>query len=223
MTSVVVPTRDRPALLTQCLASLSKTRGIGEVIIVDDGSSQDAANIVAAAAARHGYTLLRDHSSRGPAAARNRGWSHASGDLIAFTDDDCVVDEGWLEALSAALEAAPSQVAGVGGKVLPATPGLVSDYMTLHRILEPPRSLSYLVTANACFRRSALRAVGGFDEAVRTPGGEDPGLCFALRRLGYTFREAPDAVVRHHYRESLKDFLKTFYRYGRGCRVVMDR
>lgn len=223
MTSIVVPTRDRPELAERCLASLAKARGVGEVIVVDDGSSPSAGRSLVEATRRHGFTLLRNHSSRGPAAARNRGWRQATGDFVAFTDDDCAVDEGWAETLSSALEAAPPEIVGIGGRVLPASAGLISDYMTAHRILEPPQSLSYLVTANACFRHSVLKEVGGFDEAVRTPGGEDPGLCFVLRRRGYEFRMAPDAVVHHHYRESLRDFLKTFYRYGRGCRVVMDR
>ena len=170
-----------------------------------------------------GVTLLRNPESLGPAAARNRGWQASSGDIIAFTDDDCVVESRWLEALSGALRQASEDVAGVGGRVKPATKGIIADFMTLHRILEPPKSLSYVVTANCAFRRSALMSVSGFDEKVRTPGGEDPGLCFALRAKGYRLAWAPDAVVHHHYRESLADFLKTFYRYGRGCRVVMDR
>jgi GT2 family glycosyltransferase len=94
--------------------------------------------------------------------------------------------------------------------------------MTYHRILEPPSSLSYLVTANCIYRRAALSRVGGFNEVVKTAGGEDPGLSFALGDLGYQFAFEPGAVVRHKYRESFRDFARTFFRYGRGCRLVVD-
>ncbi len=207
--TVVVPTRDRPERLRRCLAALEPQAN--DVIVVDDGSSPAAVG-----------AALRNRRSRGPAAARNQGWRASSAPFIAFTDDDCVPQTGWLAALVAAISTAPADVAGVGGRVLPLGDGVISRYMTLHGILEPPPNLSYLVTANCIFRRCALEAVGGFDEHLTAPGGEDPGLCFALRRAGYRFQLAPDAIVQHEYRESLRDFLKTFYRYGRGCRRVLD-
>ena len=132
------------------------------------------------------------------------------------------MDHDWLAALSAALSSRPESVAGVGGRVLPGAEDRVSAYMTLHRILEPPVSLRYVVTANCILRRSALEAVGGFDEAVVAPGGEDPGLCLKLGQLGYTFAFEPRALVTHHYRPGYREFLRTFYRYGKGCRIVMD-
>lgn len=206
---MVIPTKDRHIQLARCRAAL-QAQGV-QPFVVDDGSSPavDGAQ-------------LRNPRARGPAAARNQGWRATRTPYVAFTDDDCVPQPGWLRALVEALDQAPEDVAGVGGAVQPHRRGLISDYMTLHRILEPPESLAYLVTANCVFRRSALEAVGGFDERVPTPGGEDPGLCFALRRLGFRFAFAPIAVVRHEYRESVRDFLKTFYRYGRGCHLVLD-
>lgn len=224
--TVVVPTHNRADQLRRSLRALARaTEGSPasvEVIVVDDGS-QDATPKVIRDAERSGLVRgLRRQNGGGPAAARNLGWRAGSGRFVAFTDDDCEVEPGWLCALVPRLAEAPERVAGVGGRVLPAGDDRVSAYMTLHRILEPPASLRYVVTANCIFRRSALECVGGFDEAVLAPGGEDPGLCLKLGRLGHTFDFEPAAVVKHHYRRGLGEFLRTFYRYGKGCRIVMD-
>lgn len=222
--SVIVATRNRAGLLAGCLRALSaQLLRPAQVVVVDDESRDDTSVLLEREdrAGRLPLAIVRMARNVGPAAARNRGLAIATGDFIAFTDDDCEPATNWLAALSAAFLAGDHRLAGVGGRVLPAHPGLVADYMTFHRILEPPPSCSYLVTANCMYRRAALDRVGGFDERVKTPGGEDPGLAWALRRHGYCFSFCEDAVVRHHYRESIGDFLRTFYRYGRGCRVVV--
>jgi glycosyltransferase involved in cell wall biosynthesis len=224
--TVVVPTHNRADQLQRSLRALAEAAAAVpvtvEVIVVDDGS-QDATPKVIRDAERSGLVRgLRRSEGGGPAVARNLGWRAGAGRLVAFTDDDCEVAPGWLGALVPRLRQAPEHVAGIGGRVLPARDDRVSAYMTLHRILEPPASLRYVVTANCIFRRSALERVGGFDEAVRAPGGEDPGLCLKLGRLGHTFDFEPAAVVKHHYRSGFWEFLRTFYRYGKGCRIVMD-
>jgi GT2 family glycosyltransferase len=113
------------------------------------------------------------------------------------------------------------QVAGVGGRVLPMRKGLISRYYDFFRILEPPPSCSYLVTANCAYRKSVLTRVGGFNESITTPGGEDPELSIRIRKLGFRFAFEPSAVIRHNFRESWVDFAMTFYRYGRGCSSVV--
>ena len=214
--TVVVPTHNRADQLRRCLQSLAlgtrATDAHVEIIVVDDGSRDSTPEVVRQAERAGNARGLRREVGGGPAAARNLGWRAGAGGLVAFTDDDCEVDPGWLSALASRVSQAPEHVAGVGGRVLPARGDRVSSYMTLHRILEPPPSLRYVVTANCIFRRSALESIGGFDEAVLAPGGEDPGLCFHLGRLGYTFEFEPTAVVKHHYRSGFGDFLRTFYR-----------
>ncbi len=220
---VVIATRDRRGSLERCLRAIAAQRPTcGPIVVVDDGSADDTPALLTAWAGRE-RRALRNATSRGPAAARNRGWRALDTELVAFTDDDCVPDVGWLDRLAAALLAAPPEIAGVGGRVLALGGGVVSRYMTHHGILDPPASLEYLVTANCAYRRSCLEAVGGFDERVKTPGGEDPGLSKAVRDAGFDLARAPDAVVWHEYREGLLDFARTFFRYGRDCRVVLDR
>ncbi|MFY0526669.1 glycosyltransferase [Archangium gephyra] len=226
LVSVVVPTHNRRALLERCMTALARQHmNAFEAVLVDDGSTDDTPRAAMRLREELPFDLkyVRQSQSQGPACARNQGWRAARGKLIAFTDDDCEPDPDWLPLLVQSLTDAAANIAGIGGRVEPATDGLISRYMTYHRILEPPPSCSYLVTANCIYRRSALEEVGGFDERVRTAGGEDPGLSFALSERGYRFGFTDQAVVRHNYREGLLDFARTFFRYGKGCRLVMDR
>jgi glycosyltransferase involved in cell wall biosynthesis len=226
-TAIILPTCNRARLLPGALASIATARrghpSSSELIVVNDGSNDNTAAFLEQARMAGLIDQVITHpASRGPAAARNAGWRSTKAPFIAFTDDDCEVDDTWLHRLVEAMSTAPSEIAGIGGRVEAANGGLVSRYMTLHRILEPPESLAYLVTANVIFRRSALEAVSGFDESVRAPGGEDPGLCMSLKDQGYRFGFEKRALVRHHYRERFTSYVRTFYRYGRGCRLVMD-
>jgi len=172
----------------------------------------------------HGFgaRVVRQQSAAGPAQARNLGIAEAEGDVIALTDDDCQVHPQWLENLSRKMYA-DSRTLGVGGRVLPFETDLLSRYYTFHRILEPPKSLLYLVSANCCYDRRAMLAVGGFDEEVRRPGGEDVGISFKLCKAGCRFAFAEDAIVYHEYRNNLLDFLRTFRNYGIGCRQVTEK
>jgi GT2 family glycosyltransferase len=223
--TVVVATYNRAQLLRGCLRALERQVGVDpfEVVVVDDASSDETQDVLHAWTARDGLRgiVLQQVGNRGPAAARNRGVAVANAPVVAFTNDDCEPDPMWLSELVSKLEDSPPVVVGVGGRVLSAGEGLIGSYMTHHRILEPPASLSYLVTANCAYRRAAILDVDGFDEAIRQPGGEDPGLSLELGRRGYRFAFCEKAVVRHHYRESLIDFAKTFFRYGKGCSHVL--
>ena len=214
--SVILPTFNRARRLERCLGALPRDV---EIVVVDDGSTDETPEVPA----RVGHSLLRylRLENRGPAAARNRGVDRASGDILAFIDDDCVPEPGWPWPLVNRLGREPPAVGGVGGRVLPLSDGRVSRYMTFHRILEPPPSCSYLVTANCAYRRVAFEAVGGFDETIRRPGGEDPDLAFRVRARGYRLAFEPSAIVRHEYRENPLDFARTFYRYGKGCANVL--
>lgn len=216
--SIVVPTFNRGRELMRTLWSLPKDV---EIVVIDDGSTDDTGERVRALnRPRLKYVQKRNG---GPASARNLGIARATGSIIAFTDDDCEPVDGWPQALVERLDAEDPQVAGVGGRVLPMREGLISRYYAFHRILEPPQSCSYLVTANCAYRKSVLTRVGGFNESLTAPGGEDPELSFRIRKLGFRFAFEPAAVVRHNFRESWPDFAVTFYRYGRGCSSVVGQ
>jgi glycosyltransferase involved in cell wall biosynthesis len=224
--SVVVPTHNRSAKLGRLLRSFDEQRTPPlEVIVVDDASSDDTpAVLLQWVAATHAFVAIsiRFPANRGPAASRNAGWREATGEIVAFTDDDCIVDYGWIGALQAGL-VADMNLGGVGGRVRPLRRDLISRYYTHYKILEPPPSRLYVVTANAAFRRHALDEIGGFSEDLRTPGGEDVEVSLKVRRAGWQLGYIENAVVVHDYRRGLLDFVRTFRAYGRGCRRVTER
>ena len=230
-TSVIVPTKDRVGSLHELLQSLAQCDPLpDEAIVADDGSAVrlDAAALQKAVPFR--LHLLRNDTSVGPGAARNRGVHASRGELLLFTDDDCIVDRGWVGAMASQLEVSDAQLGGVGGRVLARDGDVFSRYYEFHRILEPrqhdaahPKRIPYLVTANCAVRREAFMRAGGFDGRIPVAGGEDAALSMRMVRRGYHLEHVPTAVVRHRFRPGLVDFARTFYRYGLGGRYVVDR
>ena len=224
--TVVIPCYGRPESTRRTLESLAGSPHEFEVVVVDDASPAPVGDVARDFEDRLDLRCVRQSRRQGPAAARNRGVRESSNDIIAFTDNDCVVHPDWPLELCVYLRDAPQRIVGVGGRVLALGEDVFSRYFTFHRILDPfllDGEYLYLVTANCAFRRSALDHVGGFDERVRVPGGEDPGLCFKLREAGFKLHYRSEAVVWHDYRLGLRDFARTFYRYGMGCRDQTDR
>jgi glycosyltransferase involved in cell wall biosynthesis len=224
--TVIVPCHGRELLTRRILDSFTKSNDSFKIIIVDDGSPISLQPLVLSYADRLELDYVRLERSQGPAKARNVGIARATTELIAFTDNDCVVHPDWSHQLATTIQKASPMVAGVGGRVLAVGNDLISRYYSYHKILDPflfDGGYLYLVTANCVFRRLAVQMVGGFDEDIDRPGGEDPGLCFKLLQRGLNLEYQPNAIVWHEYRQSLWDFARTFFRYGRGCRLQADR
>ncbi|MCC7024137.1 MAG: glycosyltransferase [Thermomicrobiales bacterium] len=198
--SVVIPTCNRPDLLDRCLAALasqSLAPDRYELVIVDDAASEATRRQVAGRAERQeaGPALhyLPVSATQGPAAARNAGWRFARGEIIAFTDDDCVPDREWL---AAGLRAMGDGASGVSGRVIVPLPERPTDYERNAAGLETAE----FVTANCFYRRRALEAVGGFDERFGAAWREDSDLFFTLLERGEPLAYADEAVVTHPVR-----------------------
>ncbi len=210
--AVVVPVRDRAAMLDRCLGAIGACGA--EVVVVDDGSRDPAA--VAAVADRHGARIERHALSRGPGAARNTGLAATSAPLVAFVDSDVVVGpgDGWLRELVAhfadpALSAVAPRVLALDAR----TRGVLAAYERRHASLDmgpvggvvgPGRPVSYVPAATIVVRRSALPS-GGFAEAL--PLGEDVDLCWRITEAGGIVRYAPDVAVRHDHRLAMRAFV----------------
>ncbi len=222
--SIVIPTHNRVRMLQRLLKSVDALElAPDEVIIINDGSSDQTHNFLKEwEKNNHNFIsiALNKSKSQGPGVARNMGIQLASSDAIAFTDDDCILHPSWIKSIKNSIFWERKKLAGIGGKVFHFRRGAVSEYYSYHRILEPPKYKQYLVTANACYLKECLLEVNGFNETHKYPGGEDNGLSFKLANQGYTFEFEKNMIVMHDYRTSLFSFLKTFYRYGKGCAEI---
>ncbi len=199
--SVVVPTFKRHELLTRCLNALLAQDFAAddyEIIVADDADCSETRQLVeqrAKCASHDGHAIryLPVKCAHGPAAARNAGWRAARGEFIAFTDDDCIPDAGWLNAGVAAFT---GDVVAVTGRIevpLPASPTHY-EYNASHL------AHSAFVTANCFYQRDALLSVGGFDERFTAAWREDSDLIFTLLEHGAACASAPQALVIHPVR-----------------------
>jgi GT2 family glycosyltransferase len=198
--SVVVPTYRRPDLLGRCLAALVAQEfdpeGF-EILVVDDAASEETRRQVEgiASGSRPALRYLpADGGRRGPAAARNLGWRRARGEIVAFTDDDCIPDPRWLAAGLGAF--GRPGVAAASCRVVVPLPDDPTDYERDVAGLETAE----FVTANCFCRRSALAEVGGFDERFTAAWREDSDLHFAVLERGWEIVRADDAIVVHPVR-----------------------
>src|SRR3954469_25005791 len=199
--SVVVATRDRAAMLEALLDSLalqSFDSSRFEVIVVDDGSTDQTPELLQGMAKRAGYKLrvLRG-TGNGPAVARNRGWPEASAPLVAFTDDDCVATPDWLAEL---VEAARDR----GETIVPGRPELApgddAKVGPFSRVLVIPEPNPYYATCNILYPRVLLESLNGFDEGYAL-SGEDADLAWRAKEGGARSKFAHDAVVHHAVRD----------------------
>jgi GT2 family glycosyltransferase len=212
--SVVVATHNRADRLAALIAALRRQTvapASFDVVIVDDGSSDATPEVLEAARAQGGLSLrtLRQPTARGPAAARNRGWRAATAPLVAFTDDDCVPTDGWLEALLAVATERPNVV--VQGMTLP-NPDEAHALDAYSKTMRITGLTPHFETCNIAYARPLLDAVGGFDESFPAPAGEDSDLGCNAAASGAVVLFAPDAVVHHAVhvrgpRAALKDAL----------------
>lgn len=229
--SIVIPAYNQARLLARLLDSLAAMTDAPpwEVIVVDDASPDDTEAAVSAWIAAHPDVTcryFRQARNEGPGAARNRGVEEAHGQFVAFTDTDCIVNERWLSGLISGFS--NDTIVGVGGPVAPYNPeSLFALYNSVNSSLQPIVSehfpIPYLVTCNCAYRREALRNAGAFAADILTPGGEDVAASIALYKQGYRFAYAPDAWVRHDYRDTWKSFMRTWTNYGFGCGLVAHR
>jgi len=193
--SIVVPTRDRRAVLERCVAALAAQRGLEsfEILVVDDGSAEGER--VAEVIAAQPLARLVRLAGVGPAAARNAGVQAAAGEVVCFTDDDCEPDPDWAARLVARLETGPDAVGGTSVNGRPGDAFVEASELILRQL-----------------QASTSRRLRG-----RVFAAEDRAWCASLAAAGRTLALEPDAVVAHRPASGLRSFWRQHVRYGRGA------
>jgi glycosyltransferase involved in cell wall biosynthesis len=225
--SVAICTRDRPALLGDCLHSvLACEYRPCEVIVVDQSADRRTRELVAALQHDRDELTYVATETRGLSAARNLAIERTTGDALAFTDDDCLADVGWLGAVAEEFSVAVD-VAAVCGRSLPIIEApLVADPASVRtdsvrRLFRGPCSPWRIGNgSNMAFRTDALRAVGPFDERLgpgaRFHGGEEADLLYRLLTRGYRLLYSPRPLVYHRQWRDASQQLALFRGYGIG-------
>jgi GT2 family glycosyltransferase len=213
--SVVVCSYNGARTIRDCLDGLLRLEYPAfEVIVVDDGSTDGTGAI----AREYGFRVIGT-PNRGLSSARNTGLAAASGELVAYLDDDAWPEPHWLQFLAEAF--LRGDYVGVGGPNLPPPGhGLVADCVAnapggpIH-VLLTDREAEHLPGCNMAFRRTALQAVGGFDPGFRV-AGDDVDLCWRLQESGGKLGFHPGAVVWHRRRDSIRAYWRQQRGYGRA-------
>jgi GT2 family glycosyltransferase len=169
-----------------------------------------------------------EQAPAGPARARNRGATAASAPYLAFVDDDCVVDSGWLHALGVELRARPE--AAIGGCVVNDLPEnacatatqMLIDYVNRWYASNRPER-QFATSNNLAVSRARFLELGGFDERFELPAAEDRDFAARWAAAGRELVSAPAAVVRHAHDLTLARYLRQHLNYGRGSYALRSR
>jgi len=229
--SVIIPVKNEAHILARCLQSLREVDYPAQRIevIVSDGLSRDDTREVAQ---RFGATVVTNQKEV-VVSGRNRGFEAARGDIVVFTDADCVFDARWLK--NSIKYFGDERVAGIGGITLAPLNNTSFEqavnlifilagffHSTSHRQKEKSeQKVRDIPGCNAMYRRDALAKVMPVDEGLLT--AEDVWMNYCLRRLGYKLVFASDVILWHHRRNTPRGFLRQMYRFAIGRLQVAKR
>ena len=224
--SVIVPVLNREKFIGKCIESLLELDYPSyEIIVIDNKSTDRTMEIISK------YPIkVFENEQRGSYVTRNKGVDNAKGDIIAFTDSDCVVDKNWLKNL--VRNYTDDKIGGVCGEILSYPPKSIiekfSDIIGINRVdlinqIVPKRKVelkrdsniflsAVFVTANCSFRREVFFELEKFDTEYISGG--DVGFGWKVLKAGYKLIYDPEAVVWHKHRETTKALIKIFYKYG---------
>jgi glycosyltransferase involved in cell wall biosynthesis len=218
--SVVVCSYNSERTMEACLASLEVLDYPDyEVIVVNDGSTDRTLQI----AERFPYCRIISQPNKGLSVARNVGAEAATGEIVAYTDSDCVADPDWLTYLVGKMEA--SNLAACGGPNFPppedclvpaavaVSPGGPTHVLISDEIAE------HIAGCNMAFRRDLLLELGGFDPVYRA-AGDDVDICWRFQDAGHAIGFSPAAIVWHYRRNTVKAYLNQQRGYGKAEALV---
>ena len=212
--SVVIPAYNASHTIRQAVRRSLDQAESGlkiEVIVVDDGSTDDTAQIAESA----GATVIRQ-DNKGPASARNRGWTSARGRIVCFTDADCIPARDWVINLLTGFS--DWQVGAMAGSYDIANEGSWLARWVHREIIERhsrmPSSIRAFGSYNVAIPKYVLKATGGFDARYLKASSEDNDLSYRILKKGWLIAFLPQARVAHHHPERIGGYLKEQFRHG---------
>jgi len=224
MISVIVPVHNGEKLIGACLRALSEqtvAHDAYELIVVDDGSTDQTGSVVGQYRA-----LLVRQEQQGPAAARNAGAAVARGEILLFTDADCVPDPDWIEQMSAPFR--DPEISGVRGRYRcdqtePTARFAQLEYEHKYERLKKKPFVDFIDTSSAGYRRDVFKQQGGFPVLFETASGEDTDLSYRLAEKGFRLVFNPRAVVAHRHPAALGEYLRRKYKTAVWRVFLYDR
>jgi O-antigen biosynthesis protein len=221
--SVVVCAYNAERTIDRCLASLAVLNYPDyEVIVVNDGSRDRTLEI----AESYEYCRIISQPNKGLSVARNVGAEAATGEIVAYTDSDCVADPDWLTYLVAKIEASNLSACG-GPNFPPPEDDLVAAAVAVApggptHVLISDEVAEHIAGCNMAFRREVLLRVGGFDPIYHA-AGDDVDICWRFQDAGYTIGFSPAAVVWHFRRNTVTAYCAQQRGYGKAEALVYSK
>lgn len=223
--SIIIPAYNAETTIENCIQALlsqSVERSLYEIIVVDDGSKDRTAEII------HTFPVnYHFQENQGPAAARNKGAQLSKGEIILFTDSDCVPDRFWLERMTAPFSENPD-ISGVKGAYKSRQSSLTArfaqaEFEDRFALLKKSDYIDMVDTYSAAFKREVFINAGGFDPSFPVANNEDTELSYRLVSQGHRMVFNPEAFVYHTHPDTLKKYLRIKFWRGYWRLVVYAR
>jgi len=223
--SVIVPAYNAGKTIGQALSAItnqSYPAELYEIIVVDDGSTDDTVEEIKKFPVKYIW-----QKNSGPATARNRGVSDATGEIILFTDSDCVPNIEWIREMTKPFE--DPKVMAVKGAYRTNQKSIVARFSQIEfeerfEMLKKSESIDMVDTYSAGFRKGIFLKMGGFDTSFPVANNEDTELSYRMSRLGLKMVFNPDAIVYHlNHPDSVKRYARLKFWRGYWRMVVYKR
>lgn len=223
--SVIVPAYNAEKYIGQCIKALlnqAYRHEDYEVIVVDDGSIDKTVDIIKTHPVR--YIYQKNH---GPATARNNGVKEAKGDIILFTDSDCIATPNWIEEMVRSFKSL--DIAAVKGAYLTNQKEVIArlaqvEFEERFEMLKKAESIDMVDTYSAGFRRDIFLQMGGFDTSFPVANNEDTDLSYRMSKEGFKMVFNPDAIVYHlKHPDSIKKYARLKFWRGYWRMVVYKK